>query len=175
VKALTLMMDFQGFLCFSNPSMRLFSITILAYLLAIVTCYSQTTRLDSLSKAHSFKDVEMGGAFVYNIDGLFLSQEKYTSLNLTPREIKKSDIFSKQEGAQLYGEKGKEGVIRISLKKIMIVNKAIVSKEEKQAKLSAIDEKEIEKISNVDGEELLSQFGIRNRYGAIVIETVVKR
>lgn len=172
--------------------MKLFIILFLANFLVTGSCISQSTlleqkgdslskaigiqhRRDSLSKSHSFKDVEMGAAFVYSIDGLIISQRKYDALNIAYKQIKKRAILSKSEGKNVYGERGQQGVIAVSAKQIIILNKSVLKKEERSAKLSTVDEKDIETLRNLDAKELLSQVGIKHRWGAIVIETVLKR
>lgn len=147
--------------------------TILATFLAIMSFAQGSTkeqRRDSLSKAHSFKDVEIGSSYIYNIDGLFISQKEFESLNLKSEEIKKREIFSKQEAVHLYGEKAKDGAIVISTKKIIVVNKIQIKKDDKSGSID-IGPKKIETIRSINAEVLSKEFGIKHKYGAIVVQT----
>jgi hypothetical protein len=173
--------------------MRLFSVIFLVVQFFVVgSCLAQNTRpeqrqdslsrvirsqqkRDSLFKMWSFYDVDVGRAYVYSIDGLIISQAKYDSLNITYEEIRKREVFSKAEGKNLYGGRGEQGVIAISVKQIVIFNSCVLKKEERSAKLKLIDEKDIKTLRILDAKELLSQFGIKHRWGAIFIETMAKR
>ena len=145
-----------------------------AVLLA-VPGYSQVDlkerKRDSLSRLRSFKDIDMGPSYIYNFEGLFISQGKYDSLGLCQNEITKREVLSRDEGLRIFGSKGRDGVILINTNKLIIVDGIVFSGKDKPNRLENIDEIQIKAIRNISTELLYSGFGLKGNHGAIVIET----
>lgn len=112
----------------------------------------------------------------FRIDGLIISKARYDSLKLERSSILKIRSMAPTQAASVYGQKASQGVGIITTSKMFLVvsasgaSKSVVTSEEKEAMLSALEESQIRTMRNIDAATLKVEFKLDHADGAIVLQ-----
>ncbi len=136
--------------------------------------FSQRTteeRRDSLSRLIRETDSDHGTSFVYILDGLFLSQNRFDSLRLFDEEIRERKRISPLKAYRKYGLRGANGAVIINTRKLIILNNQLLNDDETKGILLKIDGNRIHVLKNIDENELFLNYNLKHKYGGILIKT----
>ena len=127
-------------------------------------------RKDSLQRMESFKDIDIGPAYVYILDGLILTQEQYAGLKLPDSDITRRDLISRAEGQRRYGSRAQDGGKSLRTQRTWIINNVVVTLKHDSVVLT-IQHSHIQDLRTVSANELKLTWGVRNKRGGVIVNT----
>ena len=146
---------------------------------ASVTYYDQNGVPSDNYYNYSYADTKQGLSFLvkiplieirsdsvqplYIINGKEALKEELAQIN--PSNIEKMDVLKSDAAVLAYGDRGRNGVVVITLKPLYIINGKESSKEE----MTKLDASTIEKVNVLNRDSAISIFGEKGKSGVVVI------
>lgn len=140
------------------------------------TAWSQTKNTSEANRI--FTGSKGGDKPLYILDGVIIDEKEMGKIN--PNDIQELSVLKDKSATAIYGEKGKNGVIVITMKKpkfqsgIVDINKAYILKDGKEIsskEFRSLNHRMVDTIITIVDTLAVPKYGDKAKFGAIIVQS----